>query len=327
MRQIYINKNCSGYYWWELDSATSEVDGHERVSLVKMDALPHGFLGDIMIRGVFPYWFFRDDGHFVLGINDIPESIRGDDSGVPLKERLVVIDDDPQILQKMLFAWFSYPNEFVKCLDESFVAGGSIMCNVRLWDKMLQRMSRLEIPNGSEIISDECNYFGFNGSEKTCEDYMLKHFRKKMPNLHVLSESDFIERCDGGKIVCAKKKLVENPFQAVISDGNNDGLKEADHGQPNADGGSKGTTIIPGMLQKQPDAVTSMAVAPLADGNEPTLMEEDLQKVVGENNELRGKIAALSSENGALKEQVKPLKVIVVAAVICLVFAFFASAK
>lgn len=199
MKNIYININCSGYYWWQLTNFEFK-EGRVNFTKPSMDSLKK-LCQSLMSSEVPSFWIVKGEGQYFLGINKVPEKVRRDTYNRPLMANIVFVDEKLETLQKILSFWFTYPIAFADYFTNGCVKIGttSPICLIDKLKEALDKMSKTDIINSIKNIDShkEVILMGYEGGKTTIE----KTFGIKIDNSVMLRERDFIIRDDNGTIV------------------------------------------------------------------------------------------------------------------------------
>lgn len=118
--KIYLNKNCSGYHWFEgTISGTDEI-----ISMNYAKPVPESMpiLKGLMLHSQYEACMVQENGMYILSLNNIPEHKRTDEFGRPISLQIVFLNKDVEPLWKILFNRLQYYKEFSDLLSKCFVS-------------------------------------------------------------------------------------------------------------------------------------------------------------------------------------------------------------
>lgn len=138
--KVYLNKNCSGYHWFE-----TEVSGCEDfISMNYAQPAPESMpiLKGLMLHSQYEMCLSCENGTYILSINNIPEHKRTDEIGRPISLQIVFLSKNVEQLWKILFYRMQYDKMFSELLSKCFVSvmaaeGQFVRCDLRLLHELL----------------------------------------------------------------------------------------------------------------------------------------------------------------------------------------------
>ena len=118
--KIYINKNCSGFHWFEGDFSSNE----EVLKMNYAQPVSEGMklLEKIMLYAQYEVCLAHENRVYILSLNNIPEKERKDSFGRPLSMQLVFVDENLELLWKVLFLRLQQFEEFSEEISKCFAA-------------------------------------------------------------------------------------------------------------------------------------------------------------------------------------------------------------
>lgn len=189
--KLYINKNCSGYFWSESNLPENDEGQADKCTfrMERSSGISHhsALLKGLMSSSQYSYCLAKDNGNFILALNKIPES-RKDTFGRSISVTLIFMTEkraELSLICKILFDYFENALDFSTLIDKCFASDimsnpPSVICN---WIKLrgyLDRISKQKInpkdipllQNVSQqllIVSPDCprlmSELGFKESE------------------------------------------------------------------------------------------------------------------------------------------------------------------
>lgn len=118
--KIYINRNCSGFHWFEGDFPPKE----EVLKMNYAKPVSEGMklLEKIMLYAQYEICLAYENETYILSLNNIPEKERKDSFGRPLSMQLVFVDKNLELLWKVMFYRLQYFESFAKEISDCFAS-------------------------------------------------------------------------------------------------------------------------------------------------------------------------------------------------------------
>lgn len=138
--KIYLNKNCSGYHWFECIISDCEEFILMNYAEPVHKSMP--ILRGLMLHSQYEICMACEKELYILSLNNLPEHRRIDEFGRPISLQIVFLSKNVEELWKILFYRLQYDKIFSdslsKCFDSVMAADGQfVRCNVHLLDDLL----------------------------------------------------------------------------------------------------------------------------------------------------------------------------------------------
>lgn len=118
--RIYINRNCSGFHWFEGDFPPNG----NFLSMNYARPVPEGMrlLERIMLYAQYEVCLAYENETYILSLNNIPEKERKDNFGRPLSMQIVFVNKNLELLWKILFLRLQQFENFSEEMSKCFVS-------------------------------------------------------------------------------------------------------------------------------------------------------------------------------------------------------------
>lgn len=138
--KIFLNKNCSGYHWFE-----GKISGcEEYVSMQYAEPVPKSMeiLRGLMLHSQYETCLAYEQSFYILSLNNLPEHRRTDEFGRPISLQIVFLSKNVEQLWKVLFYRLQYKKIFSDLLSKCFVSVMAtddqfVRCNVHSLENLL----------------------------------------------------------------------------------------------------------------------------------------------------------------------------------------------
>lgn len=122
--KIYLNRNCSGYHWFE--GSLSGDEEYIRLQYSNQVSATRKLLRGLMLHAQYEVCLAYEEGEYLLALNNIPEHVRTDEFGRPLSMQLILLSQEVEPLWKILFSRLQNNKEFSAQMSKCFasVIGG-----------------------------------------------------------------------------------------------------------------------------------------------------------------------------------------------------------
>lgn len=153
--KIYINRNCSGFHWFEGDFSANE--GILKMNYAKPVPENMERLKKIMLYTQHELCLACENGMYILSLNNIPEIERKDSFGRPLSMQLVLVDENIGLLWKVLFYRLQQFEYFSKEISDCFAsvlvaAPPYVRCKKTLLESLFNSCSEKEFSEDAKKI-------------------------------------------------------------------------------------------------------------------------------------------------------------------------------
>lgn len=153
--KIYINRNCSGFHWFEGNFPPNE----EVLKMNYAKPVSEGLklLGKIMLYAQYEVCLAYENETYILSLNNIPEKERKDSFGRPLSMQLVFVDKNLELLWKVLFLRLQqfeiFSEEISNCFASVIAADPPyVRCKKVLFEKVLDSCREKELSKDAEQV-------------------------------------------------------------------------------------------------------------------------------------------------------------------------------
>ena len=153
--KIYINRNCSGFHWFEGDFSANE----EILKMNYAKPVPENMerLKKVMLYTQHELCLAYENGMYILSLNNIPEIERKDSYGRPLSMQLVLVDENIGLLWKILFyrlqQFENFSKEMSDCFASVLVADPPyVRCKKTLLENLFNSCSKKELSEDAKKI-------------------------------------------------------------------------------------------------------------------------------------------------------------------------------
>lgn len=150
--KLFINKNCSGYHWYEVllpeTGQLVEPDKYIRMGPARAINEDSAILKGLRMSGQYSYCLAKENGRYVLALNNLPEK-RTDPDGRHISVTMIfVAENEPDriMLLKILFDYLEDSESFSTRVNDCFVSSimsnpPSVLCDWIKFDTYLTELS------------------------------------------------------------------------------------------------------------------------------------------------------------------------------------------
>ncbi len=157
--KLLVNKNCSGYHWFECNLAGEDeyIKMYEAQSVNKVSS----YLSGLRVYGQFDYCLIKDNKEYLLAINNIHGKER-DVFDRPTSIKLIFVGnkDEAKLLLKILLTSLEDFDTFSAITNSCFASSSMsdpmyVRCNWEKLQKLIQDIDQKELnPNAEKLLSD-----------------------------------------------------------------------------------------------------------------------------------------------------------------------------
>lgn len=163
--KLFINKNCSGYHWFEVllpeTGQLVEQDKYIRMCPAGTINEDSAILKGLRMSGQYSYCLAKENSRYLLALNNLPEK-RTDPDGRHISVTMIfVAENEPDriMLLKILFDYLEGVESFSTRVNDCFVSSimsnpPSVLCDWIKFDTYLTELStRNFVPEVGSILS------------------------------------------------------------------------------------------------------------------------------------------------------------------------------
>lgn len=211
---IYLNKNCNGFKWYAIENLDSEEDVIEMTKPTNKD---YPTLGKLMLYADYEYILLKENGAYILSIDNIPESYN-DSFGRSLSMKIIFIDNSYDSIMKILLAYIGYKDDFEKRMASFFYREKTaVSCELKKLKDCLSSIYEVNYIEGS--FSHYKNSKLMLIQTWNTAEIITKHFGFDYSNVKKV-----LEICKDNRMGL---KRIENPFKSLThNDSDNKVSKE-----------------------------------------------------------------------------------------------------
>lgn len=204
---LYINKNCSGYHWHECSLPDiEEFDGENTIITIarcsSQNVRRSNLVSKLMVNSDYEYCLAKDDGIYLLALNDIPENERVDDFNRPIQVTLIFVaekQDEHAILLKILLDRIKSFKRFSEQLNECFVSNideGCVLCRWHILAPYLKNIKARSLTRDatSRLLTDNTRLLAAKGDTRALKEFGFSDseikIAKKNRLLNLIEEID-----------------------------------------------------------------------------------------------------------------------------------------